>query len=131
MYGSLTLFRFRTRAPPGWNAHRLRHDLWRTQHAHAGVLVILLSLVILRYFDEVVLRRRQNSLPEVACPCSRRVLPIRRFSHSGGTEPIRVINLAYVGTLFLAGAVRSHRIGLISSERHREPQQYRGTAAKP
>jgi hypothetical protein len=34
--------------------NQLRQDLWRAGHAHAGVLLVL-SLVILRYVDEAAL----------------------------------------------------------------------------
>jgi hypothetical protein len=42
---------------PAYTANRLRQDLWRAGHAHAGVLLIL-SLVTLRYIDEASLSER-------------------------------------------------------------------------
>jgi hypothetical protein len=40
---------------PRYTENKLRQDLWRAGHAHAGVLLIL-SLVALRYVDEANLR---------------------------------------------------------------------------
>ena len=36
---------------PAYAANQLRQDLWRAGHAHAGMLLVL-SLVLLRYVDE-------------------------------------------------------------------------------
>ena len=44
---------------PGYTANPLRQDLWRAGHAHAGVLLIL-SLVALRYVDDANLSERSN-----------------------------------------------------------------------
>jgi len=43
----------------------LRQDLWRAGHAHAGVLLIL-SLIVLRYVDEAQLTSRLKAFVRVA-----------------------------------------------------------------
>ena len=55
MYGGLSLLGFLTSNSPGYADNPLRHDLWRAGHAHAGVYLVL-SLVMLRYVDEALLR---------------------------------------------------------------------------
>jgi hypothetical protein len=42
---------------PAYMRNPLRQDLWRAGHAHAGVL-LLLSLIVLRYADEADLTAR-------------------------------------------------------------------------
>ena len=49
----------------------LRQDLWRAGHAHAGVLLVL-SLLVLRYVDEASLR------PAVGSGHQRRVVGLER-----------------------------------------------------
>src|SRR3712207_9229963 len=52
---------------PGYTANPLRQDLWRAGHAHAGVLLIL-SLVALRYVDEAMLAERTRWFVRLAFP---------------------------------------------------------------
>jgi hypothetical protein len=44
---------------PEYTQNQLRQDLWRAGHAHAGVLLVL-SLVVLRYVDEAALPERMR-----------------------------------------------------------------------
>src|SRR5688572_12167604 len=53
-FGGTSLLSLLINDAPGYADNRLRQDLWRAGHAHAGVLLIL-SLVILKYVDEVKL----------------------------------------------------------------------------
>src|SRR6516162_5694869 len=62
MYGGLTLLISLTGNTPGYTDNPLRHDLWRAGHAHAGVLLVL-SLVMLRYVDEAALSPSWRGLP--------------------------------------------------------------------
>lgn len=52
---------------PAYMANPLRQDLWRAGHAHAGVLLVL-SLVALRYVDETGLTARLKSFVRCAIP---------------------------------------------------------------
>src|SRR5690554_2442665 len=56
----------------------LRQDLWRAGHAHAGVLLIL-SLVALRYVDEANLSDRMKSVVRHTIPASAILLPAAFF----------------------------------------------------
>ena len=61
---------------PGYRGNPLRQDLWRAGHAHAGVL-LLLSLIALRYVDAARLSERARWLVRCAFPpppscCPRR-----------------------------------------------------------
>lgn len=61
---------------PAYTANPIRQDLWRAGHAHAGILLVL-SLVVLRYVDEVHLsdggkRFVRLSVPSAAILCRLR-----------------------------------------------------------
>src|SRR3990170_4272340 len=76
---------------PAYAQNELRQDLWRAGHAHAGVLLVL-SLVTLRYVDEA-------ALPE-----GLKTLPLAFFLSvlsPEATEPNAMIYLAYVGAVSL------------------------------
>jgi hypothetical protein len=60
MYGGLTILTMLIRDPQ-YVANPLRQDLWRAGHAHAGVLLVL-SLVVLRYVDDANLSGRLQAL---------------------------------------------------------------------
>jgi hypothetical protein len=115
MYGGLSLLGFLTRNVPGYNSNPLRHDLWRAGHAHAGVYLVL-SLVMLRYVDEAVLSPVWKWLARTGAPIAAILIPAAFFLSvvsPSATEPNGLINLAYIGALFLAGAVLSLGVGLI------------------
>src|SRR5918996_370735 len=63
---------------PAYQANPLRQDLWRAGHAHAGVL-LLLSLIALRYVDEAVLGSRARSFARHAIPAAAILLPVAFF----------------------------------------------------
>jgi hypothetical protein len=69
---------------PAYMANRLRQDLWRAGHAHAGVLLIL-SLVALRYVDEAMLSERAKQMVRSAIPASSILLPTAFFLRIRGT----------------------------------------------
>lgn len=118
MFGGLSLLTFLTRRVPGYMDNPVRHDLFRAGHAHAGVHLVL-SLVMLRYVDEAVLSTFWEWLARtgapIAAPHPVGVLPLCRFPPAA-TEPNALINLAYVGALFLAAAL-SLGVGLIRASR--------------
>ena len=63
---------------PGYAANPLRQDLWRAGHAHAGVLLIL-SLVTLRYVDDANLSERLKQTIRSAIPSTAILLPAAFF----------------------------------------------------
>jgi uncharacterized membrane protein len=119
MYGGLTLLMALTRNAPGYNDNPLRHDLWRAGHAHAGVYLVL-SLVMLRYVDEALLSPFWKWLARVGAPIAAILIPAAFFlsvASPTAQQPNGLMNLAYIGALFLVGAVLSLGVGLIRAAR--------------
>jgi len=115
MYGGLSLLIFLTRNTSGYTDNPLRHDLWRAGHAHAGVYLVL-SLVMLRYVDEAVLSPFWKWLARIGAPIAAILIPAAFFlsvASPQAKEPNGFMNLAYLGALFLAGAILSLGVGLI------------------
>ncbi len=109
MYGGLSLLSFLTRNSPGYTDNPLRHDLWRAGHAHAGVYLVL-SLVMLRYVDEAVLSPFWKWLARTGAPIAAILIPAAFFlsvASPTAKQPNGLMNLAYIGALFLAAAVLS------------------------
>ena len=122
MFGGLSLLNFLTRSLPGYNDNPLRHDLWRAGHAHAGVYLVL-SLVMLRYVDEAMLSPFWKWIARTGAPIAAILIPAAFFLSvvsPEATQPNGLMNLAYVGAMFLAAAVLSLGIGLIRAARRRE-----------
>jgi drug/metabolite transporter superfamily protein YnfA len=119
MFGGLSLLSFLTRNLPGYADNPLRHDLWRAGHAHAGVYLVL-SLVMLRYVDEAVLSPFWKWIARTGAPIAAILIPAAFFlsvASPTATEPNALMNLAYIGALFLAAAVLSLGVGLILAAR--------------
>ena len=96
----------------------LRHNLWRAGHAHAGVYLVL-SLVMLRYVDEALLSPFWKWIARTGAPIAAILIPAAFFLSvlsPTATQPNGLINLAYLGALFLA-AVLSLGVGLIRAAR--------------
>jgi hypothetical protein len=109
MYGGLSLLYFLTRGASGYVDNPLRHDLWRAGHAHAG-LYLVLSLVMLRYVDEAVLSPFWKWLARTGVPIAAILIPAAMFlsvASPTAKEPNGLMNLAYLGAVFLAAAVLS------------------------
>jgi hypothetical protein len=120
MFGGLTLLTSLTKNVPGYVDNPMRHDLWRAGHAHAGVYLIL-SLVMLRYVDEAVLSPFWKWLARTGAPIAAILIPAAFFLSvvsPSATQPNGLINLAYIGALFLAGAVLTLGVGLIRAAKH-------------
>ena len=103
---------------PEYAQNQLRQDLWRGGHAHAGVLLVL-SLVTLRYVDEAALSKGMKRLARHSIPASAILLPIAFFlsvASPEATEPNALIYLAYVGALSLGVGLLVLGIGLIRGE---------------
>jgi drug/metabolite transporter superfamily protein YnfA len=122
MYGGLTLLAMLTGKTPGYSDNPLRQNLWRAGHAHAGVYLVL-SLVMLRYVDEAVLSTFWKWLARLGAPIAAILIPAAFFLSvvsPTATRPNGLINLAYIGALFLAAAVLSLGVGLIRAARRME-----------
>jgi hypothetical protein len=59
---------------PAYVKNPLRQDLWRAGHAHAGVLLVL-SLVVLRYVDEAELSASLKGFVRLAGPSAAILMP--------------------------------------------------------
>jgi hypothetical protein len=119
VYGGLTLLGLLSRNLPGYSDNQLRHDLWRAGHAHAGVYLVL-SLVMLRYVDEAVLSPFWRWIARTGAPIAAILIPAAFFLSvvsPAATQPNGLINLAFVGALFLAAAVLTLGVGLIRAAR--------------
>lgn len=102
-----------------WDAdyasNELRQDLWRAGHAHAGVL-LLLSLIMLRYVDEAHLSSSVKSFVRVAAPAAAILMPAAFFFSvlsPAANDPNAFIYLAYIGAAVLATGVILLGIGLL------------------
>jgi len=104
---------------PGYAQNQLRQDLWRAGHAHAGVLLVL-SLVTLRYVDEANLPGWLKSVARHSVPAAAVLLPAAFFLSvlsPEATEPNAMIYLAYAGAVSLALGVLVLGIGLLRRPR--------------
>lgn len=100
---------------PEYAQNQLRQDLWRAGHAHAGVLLIL-SLVTLRYVDETHLSGFMKRVARHSIPTAAILLPAAFFLSvlsPEATEPNALIYLAYVGAVSLAVGLLILGVGLI------------------
>jgi uncharacterized membrane protein len=96
-------------------ANALRQDLWRAGHAHAGVL-LLLSLVVLRYVDEAVLSAGWKWFVRLAAPTAAILLPVAFFFSvlsPSATQPNNLVYLAYAGAVLLAVGLFALGVGLL------------------
>ena len=119
MFGGLSLLSFLTGRAAGYVDNPLRHDLFRAGHAHAGVYLVL-SLVMLRYVDEAMLSPFWKWLARIGAPVAAILIPAAFFlsvASPGAKEPNALMNLAYLGALFLAVAVITLGVGLIRAAR--------------
>jgi hypothetical protein len=113
-FGGVSILRMLI-SDPAYMENELRQDLWRAGHAHAGVL-LLLSLVALRYVDEANLSGRAKSFVRSSIPSAAILLPVAFFLSvlsPDATEPNALINLAYLGAVSLTIGLLGLGIGLI------------------
>jgi hypothetical protein len=100
---------------PAYMENPLRQDLWRAGHAHAGVLLIL-SLVALRYVDEARLSERLKGLVRSFLPAAAILMPAAFFLsvlQPDARQPNGFIYLVYVGASLLAIGVVVLGVGLL------------------
>src|SRR5262245_65420214 len=122
MYGGLTLLTMLVGNSPGYLDNPLRQNLWRAGHAHAGVYLVL-SLVMLRYVDETLLSPFWKWIARIGAPTAAILIPAAFFlsvASPTAEEPNALMNLAYVGALFLAFGVLTLGVGLIRAARRME-----------
>ncbi len=114
IYGGVTLLTMLVH-DPSYMANPLRQNLWRAGHAHAGVLLVL-SLVVLRYVDEARLGSGWRAFARSAVPIAAILLPVAFFLSMvspRATEPSALIYLAYVGAVLAAAGLFVLGVGLI------------------
>ncbi len=100
---------------PAYADNALRQDLWRAGHAHGGVLLVL-SLIALRYVDEATLAERTRWLVRLGFPTAAIMLPLAFFLSvldPAAAEPNALVNLAYLGAVLLVAAMIILGVGLI------------------
>ncbi len=118
MYGGVSILGLLIK-DPAYMQNPLRQDLWRAGHAHAGVLLVL-SLVVLRYVDEAGLSPRLKSFVRLAIPSAAILLPSAFFLsvlQPDATRPNGLIALAYLGAVVLAAGVLTLGVGLLRTPR--------------
>ncbi len=104
---------------PAYMRNPIRQDLWRAGHAHAGVLLVL-SLIVLRYADEADLTARLKGFVRSAAPSAAILMPAGFFLSvlkSDATAPNGLIVLAYLGAAVLAAGIFILGIGLLRTPR--------------
>jgi hypothetical protein len=100
---------------PDYAANPLRQDLWRAGHAHAGVLLVL-SLVMLRYVDEAALSPGWKWLVRLAAPVAAILLPLAFFLSvlpPQAAQANGLVYLAYAGAVVLALGLFALGVGLV------------------
>jgi hypothetical protein len=114
IYGGISILNFLVN-DPRYTQNQLRQDLFRAGHAHAGVLLIL-SLVALRYVDEANLSEIWKWVVRIFIPSAAILLPAAFFFSvltPDATKPNGLIALAYLGAGALAIGLVTLGIGLI------------------
>jgi hypothetical protein len=115
IFGGASLLSLILGRAPGYLDNPLRQDLWRAGHAHAGVL-LLLTLIALRYVDEAALSERLKAAVRGLIPAAAVLLPAAFFLSvlsPNAAQPNALIYLAYLGALFLAGGLLILGTGLL------------------
>jgi hypothetical protein len=100
---------------PGYLDNPVRQDLWRAGHAHAGIMLII-SLVVLRYVDETSLRGRWLWVARSGVPIAAILMPLGFFLSvlaPTATEPNALIALVPLGGLALVTGLLTAGIGLL------------------
>jgi uncharacterized membrane protein len=119
MFGGVSILRMLI-GDPSYMQNPLRQDLWRAGHAHAGVLLVL-SLLVLRYVDEAQLSSRAKWFVRHSVPAAAILLPTAFFLSvlsPEAQEPNGLISLAYIGAVLLAAGVLTLGVGLLRSAGH-------------
>jgi hypothetical protein len=124
-FGGASLLTMIVGDAPGYLDNPVRQALWRAGHAHAGVLLVL-SLVLLRYVDETSLSGAWLWLARSGVPIAAILMPAGFFLSvvsPDSTEPNLLIGLVPLGGVFLVGGVLALGIGLLRGERQSSAAQ--------
>lgn len=119
VFGGVSLLSMLIGNVEGYQDNPIRQDLWRAGHAHAGVLLIL-SLVFLRYVDDAQFSERAKSLTRTSVPFAAILLPVAFFLSvlsPDATEPNAIIYLAFPGAVILVAGMLSLGVGLWRASR--------------
>jgi hypothetical protein len=114
-FGGISLLTLLINRESGYVDNPLRQDLWRAGHAHAGVLLIL-SLVVLRYVDEANLSEGAKKFVRSGTPTTAILIPAAFFLSvldPTSQEPNDLIYLAYAGFILLTLTLVTLGIGLV------------------
>jgi hypothetical protein len=115
LYGGFSLLMFLIHPDSGYMDNPLRQNLFRAGHAHAGVLLVL-SLVALRYVDEARLSELWKRYVRISIPLAAILLPAAFFFSvisPKATAPNPFIYLAYIGAVELAVGLLVLGVGLL------------------
>jgi drug/metabolite transporter (DMT)-like permease len=105
----------------GYMDNPLRQNPFRAGHAHAGVLLVL-SLVALRYVDEANLPEGWRKFVRAAIPSAAILLPLGFFLSvlpPGAAEPNGTIYFCFAGAVLLAAGLVTLGTGLLRKGRRR------------
>jgi hypothetical protein len=114
-FGGASLLSMIVGQAPGYLDNPVRQDLWRAGHAHAGVMLVL-SLVLLRYVDETSLRGGWLWIARHGAPIAAIFMPAGFFLSvlsPEATAPNPAIGLVPIGGIFLVAAVLTTGVGLL------------------
>lgn len=115
IYGGVSLLSLLLDPQGSYRSNPLRQDLWRAGHAHAGVLLVL-SLVALRYIDEATLPAWARHFVRGAIPGAAILLPLAFFLSvlsPSARVPGPIVYLAFPGALLLAAGLLTLGVGLL------------------
>jgi hypothetical protein len=115
VFGGVSLLSMLIDSGSGYQDNPLRQDLWRAGHAHAGVLLVL-SLVVLRYVDDAVLSEGWKWVARLAVPAAAVLLPLAFFLSvlpKDADEPSAVVYLAFLGAVALVVGLLTLGVGLL------------------
>ena len=117
LYGGFSLLLFLIHPDSGYMQNPLRQNLFRAGHAHAGVLLVL-SLVALRYVDEAQLSEGWKRYVRASIPVAAILLPAAFFFSvlsQRATAANGFIYLAYAGAIELAIGLFALGVGLLKA----------------
>jgi hypothetical protein len=115
IYGGTSLLQLLIAQNPGYVDNPMRQDLFRAGHAHAGVLLVL-SLIVLRYVDEANLSEGWKRFARSAAPVAAILLPAGFFFSilsPDATAPSPWVYLCFAGAVILAIGLLTVGVGLL------------------
>ncbi len=121
-FGGASLLTMIVGETAGYLDNPVRQDLWRAGHAHAGIMLII-SLVLLRYVDETSLRDGWLWIARHGAPLAAILMPAGFFLSvlmPDATEPNALIALVPLGGTFLVAGVLTTGVGLLRAPRDQE-----------